>query len=282
MTLTDDIIVGHLGDLPASLPIVLALMEDLRDEHGHLRELTEHVQRDPVLTGHVLSQANRAAHLLGGPAVDDVFTAASLIGLTRIQRIVASSCILGITRDLGASRRFQIHSLAVSVCMQALAPRLEIHGPRALVAGLLHDIGSLLFQQLLARDPQPMSTEAPRHAAHQLAWERAHFGRDHADVGACLLRAWDLPDDVVAAVRQHHSADVDDGQDLTAALSLSEMICQSLDLPEDPPYRIHPLPAPARRLLQAGWLTDLPGDLARIEAHFRFELQALSTMLPRA
>lgn len=280
MNLSDDDIVAHLGDLPASLPIVLALMADLRDDHGHLRELTQHLQRDPVLTGHVLSQANRAAHLLGGPAVDDVFTAASLIGLARIQRIVASSCILGITRDLGASRRFQVHSLAVSVCMQELAPRLGIQGPRALVTGLLHDIGSLLFQHLQDSDQASAGREGP--PVHQLTWERERFGRDHADVGACLLQAWQLPDDIVAAVRHHHSSDVDDGQALTALLSLSEVLCQALDLPEDPPYRIHPLPAPARRLLGEGWLTDLPHWLARIEAHFQFELKSLEALLPRA
>jgi putative nucleotidyltransferase with HDIG domain len=76
----------------------------------------------------------------------------------------------------------------------------------AFIAGLLHDIGQLAMAQL-----------APPHRERQKAlkergWpdiviENTLCGMDHADhaeLGAELLRGWDIPPRIIDAVRNHH------------------------------------------------------------------------------
>jgi HD-like signal output (HDOD) protein len=104
------------------------------------------------------------------------------------------------------------HSLASvggAMLARELAVRSGLPSPEDyLLAGLLRDVGVLLLQQTF-----------PGQWAVHAAWpgdplgddlcerERATFGVDHAEVGADVLRKWNLPDEVVEPIRHHHNPD---------------------------------------------------------------------------
>ncbi len=100
---------------------------------------------------------------------------------------------------------FWAHSLYSAVVAKILARR--IHAPnteRYFVMGLLHDIGSLvLYRQepLLSRQALELAgrESLPLHVSEQQI-----FDFDHAEVGAELMRAWNLPDSFVATALHHH------------------------------------------------------------------------------
>jgi putative nucleotidyltransferase with HDIG domain len=72
----------------------------------------------------------------------------------------------------------------------------------AYFAGLLCDIGKLVFEKLLRNTDT--SQPAWAHQPFQ-EMELATFGMDHAMLGAEMARRWQLPDHLVATIAYHHN-----------------------------------------------------------------------------
>jgi putative nucleotidyltransferase with HDIG domain len=82
---------------------------------------------------------------------------------------------------------------------------LSVDAPVAFTAGLLHDIGKVVMNQVLTLDAR--TTLLDRIASNgqsRTEAERETIGVDHADVGKCLLETWRLPDNIIEAVGNHH------------------------------------------------------------------------------
>jgi HD-like signal output (HDOD) protein len=76
---------------------------------------------------------------------------------------------------------------------------------QSFTAGLLHDIGQLLFAANLPK--QFGQAVARASELRQSLWEAEvqQIGASHAELGACLLGTWGLPGAIVEAVALHHS-----------------------------------------------------------------------------
>jgi diguanylate cyclase (GGDEF)-like protein len=101
-------------------------------------------------------------------------------------------------------------SVHAAVVAQLLATRCGGVIPgTAFLAALVQDIGILVLEQL---EPE-LYTTLPADAKHEeyVEREREALGIDHAAVGAILLEAWRLPDDVVHAVARSHEGGVSSG-----------------------------------------------------------------------
>ena len=103
------------------------------------------------------------------------------------------------------------HSLEVSNAAKAVAfyegaDRKLIE--EAFVAGLLHDVGKLVFAFNLATEYEQAINLAKNEKLTMAAAERQVFGADHADVGGYLLGLWGLPVPVVEAIALHHRPDM--------------------------------------------------------------------------
>lgn len=72
------------------------------------------------------------------------------------------------------------------------------------MAGLLHDIGKLIFA-IQSVPVYRRILEIPSAApVNRLQAERALFEFTHPEVGAMLAESWDLPPRYVAAIAHHH------------------------------------------------------------------------------
>jgi len=82
---------------------------------------------------------------------------------------------------------------------------LNAEAPVAFTAGLLHDIGKLVMGQILDADKQAAILGCiAQNGVPRVEAERLVLGTDHAEVGAWLLKNWNLPEDIVEAVANHH------------------------------------------------------------------------------
>ena len=193
----------------ASLPSVyLRLVEVIKHPRSSATDMANVIGEDPGLTVRLLRLVNSAFY--GFPSkIETVSRAVTVVGTQQLTDLALATSVISmfdkVPEALVTMDSFWRHSLGCGVFARALATqRREANVERLFVAGLLHDIGSILIY-----------TGSPEQAGDVLAHcrdtgelrhvaERRILGFDHADVGGKLLSAWDLSQSHQEAVAHHH------------------------------------------------------------------------------
>ena len=191
--------------LPAAVTRVLALVND---PDSSIPDVMAAVETDPGLTAETLRIAN-SAYFAGPRKIASLRDAGVLLGLNRIMQLVLAAAVFPIGArpvpgyDLEEGALVD-GMLAVAVGAEVLARELKKLPPsHAFTAGLLHDIGKLAMGNVVARCRQEIRDCAMVEGITYQEAERMLLGIDRAEAGAAMLRAWNLPDNVVTAVRWH-------------------------------------------------------------------------------
>jgi putative nucleotidyltransferase with HDIG domain len=219
----------ELPPLPAAHSRALNLLSDADIDASALAQV---VETDPSLTAAILRAANSAFSAPVNP-IDTANAAVIRIGLTDTRRVivgaVASSAFGQIeAAEIDGDETWK-HLVAVALLTQAAMWRAGTPGgavSQAFTAGMLHDIGRL---SMAAQDPSRYSIVATlaRSGADIREAGMRMFGFDHADWGGQVSEAWNVPDSVVDAIRNHHGAD---GDELAVAVSAARRITWSLGI----------------------------------------------------
>ncbi len=241
------------GMLPPFPKVILQLLDLLRDEEASMELLARLVRNDPVISGNVLSIANHIRRIHAQSDLSDPYAAASLIGINRLRKIVFT---VGMNRFLGggsSSDFFFRHSCAVAITSQEIGLMCDVSPDEAYIAGILHDVGQLCFQVLnesaFAQVYQLASVDG-----RLLEREAELFGADHCEVGAKLAEFWNLPDNVVSAIRSHHDVTAPT-DNLSAVVCLGETLARALDMPPSSKNRVLHLNQGAVEMLGITWDT---------------------------
>ena len=197
---------GMLDLVP--LPQAYVRIREIVDDPGaSLRAIGEVVTSDPALTGRVLRLAN-SAYLALASRVDSIDHAVRVLGLSQIHDIaLATSAVGSLTRlknEMFDIFDFWRMSVYTAVCARHLAMRCALPAPQRLfIAGLMHNIGNLIIAHQLPQAYMEcvLSARAKEHPYHLIQQELLGF--DYADVGAELLRQWNLPPALVQPVALH-------------------------------------------------------------------------------
>ena len=97
-----------------------------------------------------------------------------------------------------------MHSAATGIYAKEVARKLRHNVESSFLCGLLHDVGRPIVLQALV-DITQGRTDAPVPAAIA----EAGMQEFHAEVGAMVVRRWNLADWLVEAVRHHHRMDLE-------------------------------------------------------------------------
>lgn len=165
------------------------------------RELEQIASLDPVLAGRLLEVANSARF---GPEqpIMRLAEAAARVGVPMARRILYGACFGKLFASKALHNLWQ-KSQTVATLASAGAQLADLDSEVAYAAGLLHDIGRIVFE----------AADAPSRVA-VLNWlergfpltyaEALTYATDHASAGAEMLRGWGLPEAIVTAVENHH------------------------------------------------------------------------------
>ncbi len=170
------------------------------------------VRQDGVLSAKLLSLCNSAA--LGTRDIGSIDQAVLYLGQKEVFRLaillgcgaMISPALTGYGMEPKALWRHSLLTALITGQVMTALPDLAEEPGVAYTAGLLHDIGKVVLNQMLDAPTQvAIHNDMWENDCSLLVAERKHIGVDHAEVGARLLEEWRLPPIIVEAVGRHHS-----------------------------------------------------------------------------
>ncbi len=192
-----------------SLPEVCSRVNELLDEPEVKEEvIADVIGHDPALTALLLKMANQAPY--GGPnQVDNVVEATSRIGSKNLRALMATTSAIDafdqVDEELVDMGDFWHHSVCCGIAADTLAQCCGV-GDRqqVFVAGLLHDIGQLLLYKSCPELAEQVLRKAGESEYFRYRAEQEIMGVTHAQVGAELLRRWQLSPCLQEVTEFHH------------------------------------------------------------------------------
>ncbi|WFP52075.1 HDOD domain-containing protein [Methylomonas sp. EFPC3] len=188
-----------------SLPdIYFQLNEMIRDSRYSPADIGAVIAKDPVLAARLLRVVNSPFY--GFQArIDTLSRAITVIGVDDLYSLVVATCIADrfrqIPGELVDMASFWRRSIHCAILVRALAKRCAVlHAERLFIAGLLHDIGSLLLYHRLAEPSRQALLAANGDRRLVPGLEQALLGFTHAEVGRELLKNWGLPESLYETV----------------------------------------------------------------------------------
>lgn len=199
--------IGRLSLNPG--PVLKVMQADGNDPDQLIKALAQ----CPILSGRVIGVANSA----GSSAIhrmDTIDRCVRHLGAKQTRTIALTMAMQLMVDQLEVDQEI-VHGLWASAATKAVAAKLiaETVSPsqaeQAYSLGLLQDIG---LPVLLAVDADFFKRKlvGSKGKSSWVELERAHFGIDHAELGAVMLSSWNAPPEIVRQVAYHHGSLSDD------------------------------------------------------------------------
>ena len=204
-----------LNNLPPFSPILNRLLASLAHEDVRFSDLASLIEKDTVLSGHVLRLVNSAA-MARRSRINSISHAVSVLGIVRLRNFLLSLSIARLwqnTRTIPPFNMaaFNLHGAAVALMSDLLAQHTHCDYPEgAFLAGLLHDYGKLLIASALPEQFTQIYKLVINEQFSLVDAEREVTGYTHPELSAMTLRTWHLPDEIIRGVEFHHQPDLEE------------------------------------------------------------------------
>ncbi|NDY72654.1 diguanylate cyclase [Desulfobacter hydrogenophilus] len=223
-------------DTVPSFPQVAAkLLEVSKNDTASLEEVAKIVETDPGISIRVLELVNSAFYGLSRK-VTTLLDAVVILGFDEIKKLALGMAIFEKIFKNGHTKEFNRlifwrHSLAVAVLSMKIAQRIEYPNPEeAYTAGLLHDVGKIFLDLQGHQSYGEFIKNLSESTDLVIEKERSEIGIGHDDIGAFFCTRWQLPENLVLAVKYHHQSFENHGlaeeeKQLIAIVSMADFLC---------------------------------------------------------
>ncbi len=275
----------EINDVKA-LPFVTAEVLSLTSAvNSDIDALISTILKDQALVAKILKLANTSFYASRG-RVQTVDRAVVNIGFSGIREIALGVAVVEVFRSNESSGSFDRlalwrHQLATAALGRALAAAGECASPEdAFVAGLLHDTGISVLDDLYP-EQYAVAAEYARTSGRPLVEaEKAYMGADHAEVAAQFASGWNLPEKLTAVMERHHepwdtlSDDMSPGVTTLMVVKLAESMARAFRIGDDCDPLLEDVPLSVFRRLKldehniAQVFKNFPTELAELEMVF--------------
>lgn len=230
-----DKILKRIEKLP-TLPTVLhQILELTASPDSSADDLIRVITVDQSLTANLLKVAN--SPIYGIPyRIESAKQAVVLLGFNEVRNIALSASVFASLNGPQNLRtfsrdRFWQHSFLVAHLtreMYALFP-----DPRMktlyFTAGILHDIGIVVLDRFFQIEFADIIDTIEQERLIPVKAEMRYLGVTHAEIGGALLHRWQLPENLVSAVREHHTPwAIEEERPLLLALYYANLLAKLL------------------------------------------------------
>ncbi len=266
--------------------IYTALTEAMNNPNCSATDVAAIISGDQAAAVKVLKAANSPIYGFSG-RIDTISKAIMYMGFTEVKNLVAALAILEMFSDAKVSAYFNPvefwkYSVAVGVIARSLAQKAEKKAvEHYFLAGILHDLGKLLFYQCA---PEEFSYALQIAALRKISLRKAlkdTIGIPHNILGEILAERWKMPPAIRAVIRYVHKgvneagAKDDNADELVAIVHLASIAAQMFGLgssseeiiqqPNEIAWKIVHLPDDVFTQLQHQIIQDYEGMLFSLQ-----------------
>jgi len=184
--------------LPSLPEVALKVRDTIEDDDVNTSKIAKVLITDPGLTARVIQVANSPL-VRGTKEIDSVETAITRMGNSMVKNVVNGLIVQQMfqpTTEVSDQkfRQFWVHSTQVAAICHALASFARLKPDQALLAGLMHDIGSL---PIIKR-----AEDVPELLADVAMLDRIIM-QAHTKIGEAMLKKWQLPAELIEVAAEH-------------------------------------------------------------------------------
>jgi len=190
--------------------VVLKVSELLDDDMSTVADLEEVLRLDPIIASRIIFLAGSA--YFGGRNIVSLDRAIAYLGRKNIYNCVIMVPLQRIYASVRTSsfpkRKLWMHSVAVATLGKMVSERLlGVAGDEAYITGLMHDVGLLIEDQMLAHIFPKVYDEWTTDEPDIIQHETAHFGITHCYLGEIFSNKMIIAGDIGETIREHHKID---------------------------------------------------------------------------
>ena len=222
-------IVSKIDYLPPFPLTVTKVLQMLKDPKVRPEAIAEAIKYDQSIASNVLRLCNSSYFGLNRTIVS-LREAVVFVGLKKLKKIMVLS---------GTQKYFDnenpgyeshkgelwTHVLAVSILAGKLDETIKVRDKDELfIAALMHDVGKLVLTEFVRDSYGDIKKIVDQGKLSFLEAEKDVLGMDHAEIGARIIESWKFSDEVVSAVRKHHSPFEENDSKIVNAVRLADTL----------------------------------------------------------
>lgn len=220
----------ELTKLPSLPHVLIKLLNACQNDTACFDTLAEIITKDATLSAKVLSVANSPvygkSHQLTSLKQILLF-----LGLDTIKSIAITASVQQFFSRYSKEKSrflkgFWEHTLYTAIVAKSLAKLTSYQNPEeAYFAGLLHDIGKLIFENYSQHEYSTL-VYTDTSSEDLLKREQEKYEITHDDIGARLLGIWGITDVISDAIKYHHAKteDILEAHHLVKIINLANSI----------------------------------------------------------
>jgi putative nucleotidyltransferase with HDIG domain len=193
------LLVGEVGMLPSAPTAFQEILACLQNPAASLTDAAQIIGRDVAMTANIMKLVNSAFFGSRRP-ITTIDRAVAYLGMDTLGALVLGHSVFqsGVATGIEGFSLEQLwqHTEQTATAARAIALSENLSVARAdeaFLAGVLHDVGKVVFATKAAGLPNDTVDVVAQMEAH------------HAEVGAYLLGLWGFPNSIVEAVAFHHT-----------------------------------------------------------------------------
>ena len=216
----------ELTKLPSLPHVLIKLLSACHNDTASIDSLVEIINKDASLSAKVLAVANSPVY---GKSHEITTLKQTLLflGLDTIKSIAITASVQQFFSRYSKEKsrflkNFWEHTLSTAIVAKSLAKLTAYSNPEeAYLAGLLHDIGKLVFENYSQHEYSNLFTN--HSSEERLHLEKEKYNISHDEIGARLLVIWSVSDVISDAIKYHHAktSDILEAHQLVKIINLA-------------------------------------------------------------
>lgn len=200
-------------ELPAIPPMAEAILRLRVDPNADSKALAKVIENDPSLASQLISWAKSPYYGTQGKVTSVEDAIIKVLGFDLVMNLalgiaIGRAMVIPVAGPLGLRSYWQ-HSVYTAALVEALVNQIPVSvrpiRGLAYLSGLLHNFGYLLLGQIFLPQFQLLSKYVILNPGIEIRKIEQHVLEvGHEQIGSWLMQAWNMPEELITAVRLHH------------------------------------------------------------------------------